>query len=238
MLRFNAELGTSGPNRPSQGRQTRRLDRVRSHPRERRTRSVLPSFNAALNIRENLVARVAASRTLTRPDPSAMIPAVQFGDIGATNANVGNPALEPFISDNIDLGAEWYTGQEGYVAVAAFRKKIEGFTVNQTRPVPFPSLGIPFEILTPDQQRNLTARGGVNATVNLQQQVNADGLLTIEGYEVIWVQPLGQWFDALEGFGYNLNYTRVKQEGEAPRRRRRSRCFAAFVQRDALLREE
>jgi len=175
---------------------------------------VLPSFNAALNVTDNVVARVAASRTLTRPDPSAMIPAVQFGDVGATNANVGNPGLEPFISDNIDLGAEWYTGQEGYVAVAAFRKKIEGFTVNQTRPVPFPELGIPFEILTPDQQRNLDARGGVNATVNLQQQVNADGLLTIEGYEVIWVQPLGQWFDALDGFGYNLNYTRVKQEGE------------------------
>jgi TonB-dependent receptor len=177
----------------------------------------LPSFNAAYNVTENIVARVAASRTLTRPDPSAMIPAVQFGDVGATNANVGNPELVSFISDNVDLGAEWYTGAEGFIGLSLFRKEIEGFTVNQTTTVPFPALGIPFESLTAQQQQALRDRGGGNplvAPVNLQQQVNADGMLTIKGYEVIWVQPLGQWAQALEGFGYNLNYTRIQQEGE------------------------
>jgi TonB-dependent receptor len=175
----------------------------------------LPSFNVAYNITESIVGRVAASRTLTRPDPSAMIPAVQFGDVGAVNANVGNPELAPFISDNIDLGAEWYTGREGFIGLTAFRKKVDGFTVNSTTSVPFTSLGIPFEILTPAQQTALNSRGGPNvATVNLQQQVNADGNLTIKGYEVTWVQPLGQWVDALDGLGYNLNYTRIQQKGE------------------------
>jgi TonB-dependent receptor len=175
----------------------------------------LPSANIAYNITESIIARLSGSRTLTRPDPSAMIPAVQFGDVGATNANVGNTELVPFISDNIDVGAEWYTGDEGFIGVTYFRKKIEGFTVNQTTTIPFLDLGIPFVNLTPDQQNAINGRGGPNAaTVNLQQQVNADGELTLKGYEVTWVQPLGRLFEPLTGFGFNLNYTNVKQTGE------------------------
>jgi TonB-dependent receptor len=180
----------------------------------------LPSLNLAYDVRENIVARASASRTLTRPDPSQMIPAVQFGDVGATNANVGNPELVPFISDNIDLGAEWYTGAEGFIGLTLFQKKITGFTVQQTLAVPFRDLEIPFENLTPNQQQALTTRANTNGTdvysvsVNLQQQVNASGELRVRGYEVTWVQPLGRWFEPLEGFGFNVNYSRVTQKGE------------------------
>ena len=37
----------------------------------------LPAFNVAYNLTDNIVTRAAASKTLTRPDPSQMIPAVQ-----------------------------------------------------------------------------------------------------------------------------------------------------------------
>jgi TonB-dependent receptor len=173
----------------------------------------LPAFNVAYNFTDSIVGRVAASKTLTRPDPSQMIPAVQFTDVGAVNANVGNPALAPFFSKNIDLGAEWYTGGEGFIGFTYFHKKIDGFTINQTTAVPFTALGIDYASLTAAQQSALNARGGTSASINLQQQVNADGDLSLKGYEVTWVQPLGQWWSPLDGFGYNLNYTRTQQRG-------------------------
>ena len=57
-----------------------------------------------------------------------MLPGLSFGDPSAAQGSVGNPSLTPYISDNLDLGLEWYTGAEGYVALTAFNKKVTGFT--------------------------------------------------------------------------------------------------------------
>ncbi len=47
--------------------------------------------------------------------------------------SVGNLDLEPYFSDNLDIGGEFYTGGIGYVGLALFRKDIEGFTdIQQT----------------------------------------------------------------------------------------------------------
>jgi outer membrane receptor for ferrienterochelin and colicin len=53
------------------------------------------------------------------------------------------------------------------------------------------------------------------ATVVLQQQVNASGALTINGFEFTWVQPLDFLLDRwnLDGFGFTANYTLVDQFG-------------------------
>jgi TonB-dependent receptor len=169
----------------------------------------LPSFNAALELPHNLLFRVAASRTLTRPDPSAMLPGTTFVDPSAQNANQGNANLTPFKSNNFDAGLEWYTGQEGYVGVVGFQKEVTGFTIQGTTTVPFTQLGIPFGALTPNQQQAINNRGGPNvATVTVTQQVNAGGVLTIRGYELNWVQPLSF---LLDGLGFTANYTRIYQ---------------------------
>jgi TonB-dependent receptor len=171
----------------------------------------LPSFNSAWNLTDDVVLRLSASRTLTRANPSAMLPNTTFSDISAQNANRGNPEIAPFLSTNFDLGGEWYTGAEGYVGLTLFNKQLTGFTVLGTTTIPFSQLGIPFSDLNPDQQRAINNRGGPNAaTVTVQQQVNAGGVLTIRGYEVNWVQPLTV---ALEGLGFQANYTRVTQKG-------------------------
>ena len=90
----------------------------------------LPSANVALNVTDNVVLRGALSRTMTRPNPNSMLPGLSFTSPSADTGTVGNNELDPFLSDNIDLGFEYYTGAEGYFGVAAFRKGIEGFTVN------------------------------------------------------------------------------------------------------------
>ena len=175
----------------------------------------LPSLNAAVNLRDNLIVRFASSRTITRASPRDMLPNAQFSDPSAQALTVGNPSLAPYLSTNVDLGGEWYTGDEGYVGLTLFQKQITGFTVGELTVVPFSTLaplGITFDTLSPTQQTAITSRGGPNlATVNQTRQVNAAGQLNIRGYEVTWVQPLSF---VLEGFGFQANYTNVKQSTE------------------------
>ena len=170
-------------------------------------REILPSMNLAWDVADDWVVRFAASKTMTRPNPSSMLPATSFTDPSATQASQGNPNLKPYTSENFDLGAEWYTGEEGLVALTLFQKEVTGYTYQGTRTIPFLDLGIPFEDLAQVQQDSLNLRGGpANATVNVTQQVNADAKLRIRGWEAIWVQPLTFVFD---GLGFMANYSDI-----------------------------
>ena len=169
----------------------------------------LPSFNAVWDVASNIKLRIAASRTLTRPDPSAMLPGTTFADPAAQNANQGNPGLSPFLSTNVDVGGEYYTGGAGYVGIAAFDKSVTGFTVQGVNTQPFSSLGIPFDSLTDAQKQSINNRGGpAAATVTVTQQVNSNQVLDIKGVEITWVQPLDF---LLPGSGFTANYTHVRQ---------------------------
>jgi TonB-dependent receptor len=179
----------------------------------------LPSIELVYDIMPNFLARFAASKTMTRPNPASMLPGVSFSDPSAANGTVGNSALSPYISKNLDFGLEYYTGRQGYIALALFRKKITGFTANANTTYPFAYLaqyGVNYGTLTPTQQAAIDARGGPSAaTVVLTQQVNATGLLTVNGQEIDWTQPLdfllGRF--GLGGFGFSANYTHINQTG-------------------------
>ena len=179
----------------------------------------LPSLELVYNIMPNFLARFAASKTMTRPNPSSMLPGVSFGDPSAANGTVGNSALQPYISKNLDLGLEYYTGKEGYVGLALFQKKVTGFTANANYTFPFSYLaryGVNYGTLTPTQQAAINGRGGPDAaTVVLTEQVNATGLLTIRGEEADWTQPLDFLLHRfhLDGFGFAANYTHISQTG-------------------------
>lgn len=156
--------------------------------------NTLPSGTLAVNLRSDLVARAALSRSMTRADPNALRPGVNFSSVSADVGSVGNPGLKPYLSDNIDLGIDWYTGREGYVSVTGFQKKVDGFTINENITSPFSSLaayGINYNTLTPNQQTAINSRGGPDvATVVLTRARNASGDLKIRGLELGWVQPL------------------------------------------------
>lgn len=180
----------------------------------------LPSLNATLAVTEDVVLRFATSRSMTRPNPSAMLPGTNFSDPSAQNASQGNPDLGPYLSTNIDIGGEWYTGDEGYVGLTLFGKQMSGFTVSRVTTIPFSQLPvavgnpnmIPLASLTTQQQGAIASRGGPNlAQVSVTQQVNSEGNLEIEGAEITWVQPLDMVF---EGLGINANYTKIHQRGE------------------------
>jgi TonB-dependent receptor len=181
--------------------------------------NMLPSAEVAYNVSDNTIVRFASSKTMTRPDPSAMLPGLSFGAPSADVGTVGNAGLKPFLSENFDLGIEYYTGQEGYVGAAVFRKRVTGFTANGNTTVPFSALaqyGVTYDTLNKSQQDAINLRGGPNvATVVLQEQVNASGALTVNGYELNWVQPLdfllGRF--GINGLGFTANFTLVDQFG-------------------------
>lgn len=182
----------------------------------------LPAANFAYDVGEHAVARFAVSKTMTRPDPNAQLPGVNFSSPSADVATVGNPALKPYTSTNLDLGIEYYTGHEGLISVAAFRKAVKGFTTNGIVTVPFSALavyGINASTVTPTQLQALKDRVGGGdpntATVQVQQQVNATGTLTVNGLEFQWVQPLDFITErfGIKGFGFNANATIVDQKG-------------------------
>ena len=95
--------------------------------------AVLPSLNVALNITDDLIARMSGARTMTRANPSNMIPGSSFPTASLSPLNTGNPGLQPYFSDNVDLGLEWYTGGAGIVAIDGFSKDISNFTVASSR---------------------------------------------------------------------------------------------------------
>ncbi|UAJ09930.1 TonB-dependent receptor [Polymorphobacter megasporae] len=177
----------------------------------------LPAATFAYDLGDHAVVRAAASRTMTRPDPSAQLPGVGFSAPSADQATVGNPALKPYLSTNLDFGFEYYTGREGVISVNAFRKSIDGFTTTNITTVPFSSLaqyGINYDSINQTQQIAINARGGPTvAQVQLTSQVNVPDTLTINGLEFQWVQPLDFLTRriGITGFGFNANATIVDQ---------------------------
>ena len=153
---------------------------------------LLPSIDVKLEMTDELQLRFDASRTLTRPAINFLSPVLNVGSlprVGALTATGGNPALNPYLSDNLDLGVEWYYGKNAYFSVNAFLKDVTGFIVQGTQrqtinDVIDPTTGQP-AIYTVSQRVN-----GPNATVN--------------GWEIAWQHIFGD-----SGFGFNANATFV-----------------------------
>ena len=190
--------------------------------------SWLPSVNLVYEVSDDFQVRGAISRTMTRANPNDMISGVNFSDLTAQTLALGNPALKPFYSNNIDVGFELYTGGAGYFGFTAFRKGLAGFTVNQGITQPFSYLsqfGITYNSLNSNQQTALAGRGCTSdancpASILVTQPINAPGLLTVNGLEFDYVQPFDFLLDdyGLHGFGFNGNLTVLDQKssGAAP----------------------
>ncbi len=177
--------------------------------------NILPSASAVMNLSKDVLARASVSRSMTRADPNALRPGINFSSPSADVGTVGNSSLKPYISDNIDLGLDWYTGREGYLSATVFDKKINGFTVNENVTTPFSALaayGVTFASLSPTQQAALNTRGGQDAaTVVLTRPRNAAGILKISGLELGWVQPLDKLLP-IKGFGLSDSVTLTHQQ--------------------------
>lgn len=93
---------------------------------------LLPNLDLALSVTDDLQIRLDASRTLTRPPLTQITPVLNVGTsqrVGSLVANGGNPDLMPYLSDNLDLSAEWYYQPNSYMSVDVFNKNVTNFIV-------------------------------------------------------------------------------------------------------------
>jgi TonB-dependent receptor len=108
---------------------------------------VLPAFNAVMEVTDAFQLRIAAAQNINRPSLSAyaMNGTVSLdAATGFLTVNVGNPGLDPYTSDELDLAAEWYFGDIGMISAGLFHKKIDGFVVSQrVTNVPYSTTGLP-----------------------------------------------------------------------------------------------
>jgi iron complex outermembrane recepter protein len=129
---------------------------------------LLPSLDAKLEIMPTLIARLDASRTLTRPSLGNLKPTVSLGTlrVGSLSASSGNADLKPYLSDNFDAGMEWYYQRNSYFAVNFYLKHITNFIVGGVVTAPIngvidPSTGAvaQFRINSPVNGPEATVRG-------------------------------------------------------------------------------
>ena len=86
------------------------------------TTDILPSLNLTYRLTERMNLRLAASRTVTRPDLRELAP-FEFTDFVGGRTVLGNPELERTKIDNYDIRWEVFPELGGVVAISGFYKK-------------------------------------------------------------------------------------------------------------------
>jgi iron complex outermembrane receptor protein len=150
----------------------------------------LPSANLKWDVTDDVVLRLAASQTLTRPDFSALagsvslLPPATVDGIGSGTG--GNPNLKPIISTNLDATLEWYYAERALFSVGAFSMDIDNY-VSLAR--------VRQQYLTIDA---LHPAPGVMVNYDVTIPVNSSA--EVHGVELAWEQPFGEYFGAFANY--------------------------------------
>ena len=161
------------------------------------TSELLPSINAAFELREDLLLRAGAYRAMSRPDISALgagrtitVNTDNSTDlseaIDAITAS-GNPAAEPLMSWNGDLSLEWYPNEDTILAGAVYWKQFNGGTETAL-------INEDFSI------------DGQTVTVPVRQQVTTDEDSTLTGFELSAAHRFSYLPKPFDGLGFKLSY--------------------------------
>jgi len=92
--------------------------------------SVLPSLNLEADVRSDMKVRLSAGETIGRARYDQLQGGLTLGTIANTyngTASVGNPALKPVKSKNLDLSWEWYYDKESVLSAAYFHKNLDNY---------------------------------------------------------------------------------------------------------------
>ena len=143
--------------------------------------NVLPSTNFKFDLTKDLVARVAASETMSRADYSALSPAVVLNNLDFTGSG-GNSDLKPIRSINYDATLEWYFAKESILSAGVFYMNLPSYV----------TFGYNTRSLI-DTATNSLANFVVTSPYNVAAKN--------KGVELAWQQSFGG------GFGGLVNYT-------------------------------
>ena len=162
---------------------------------------VLPSFNLRYDLAKDLVGRLAVSKTMTRPDYSALAGALNLSppstanDVGGGSGS--NPDLKPVRSTNFDATVEWYHAPRSLLSAGLFYMNLQSYV----------SLG---QVKQKYMTFTNAQPNGYMADYILSVPVNAKG--TAKGIELAAEQPLAGNF----GVTANYTYTDAKDDSGGP----------------------
>jgi iron complex outermembrane receptor protein len=155
---------------------------------------VLPSANLKLELRPDLVARFALSKTMTRPDYSSLVgtvaltPPPAFGLQGSGSG--GNPDLKPVRSTNFDVSLEWYFAPKSLLSASLYYMDLTNYIGQGT------TIGV---YKTFSDATKLTHPNGFDAQYLITSPINSTG--KVKGIELAYQQPL------FGNFGIDTNLT-------------------------------
>lgn len=110
---------------------------------------ILPSLNLVFDFGNGWNVRFGAAKELMRPRINDMGAYASVGlSDGSTgprvwSGNGGNPALEPYRANSVDLSIEKYFGTASYIALAGFYKDLDSYIY--TRTIPWNFAGYDYE---------------------------------------------------------------------------------------------
>jgi len=176
---------------------------------------VLPSVNLSFDLGNDHYIRVALARTLARARMDDMRASMQYSfnetqrtfttpQDGPWSGNGGNPEVEPWLANAIDIAYEKYFADgAGYVSIAGFYKDIDQFSI--PLPVLYDFTGFPVPPdPTPDPMTGDRSPGTFQGFVTVP--VNGEGG-DITGFEVSLSLSGEMIADAMRNFGIVANYS-------------------------------
>lgn len=168
---------------------------------------LLPSVNLVFTPwGDDFLIRLGAAKVMSRPNLGQLSPGAAVSVSGSNRTvTAGNPRLDPFRADTLDLSLEWYFAEDSLLSVAVFYKDIGSFvqTIREGRPFTGNPLGLPDSVAT------AACPGGVNTPAcnpgldwQFAQPRNTPGG-PVKGIELSYQQP----FRFLPGFLSNTGFT-------------------------------
>jgi TonB-dependent receptor len=150
--------------------------------------SVLPSANLKFDLTSEMLLRLAASKTETRPTLNQMgVDNYYGGRFGDVQTGGGNPYLKPMKSNNYDVSWEWYLSKTNYVSAAVFQKYVSDFLETRLVDMKIPQ----FDEIVHDTRVRNGQKG------------------KIKGVEIAGQYAFDTAIPWLRGFGVTANYTYV-----------------------------
>ncbi|NNU16218.1 TonB-dependent receptor [Parvularcula sp. ZS-1/3] len=165
----------------------------------------LPSVNLSIDPTDDTKLRFAYTETVTRPTLTSLGVNNSFG--GRSNAPTstgGNPFLEAFEAQNIDISYEWYFDEVGFFGVAMFHKEFEQFLEVAT-------VAIPREVVFPAGNGGRTADETLVVDFQDTRTRNAESG-RISGVEVALQKAFVELPAPFDGLGAAANYTYVTSD--------------------------
>lgn len=162
---------------------------------------VLPSANFKFNLSDDLLLRLAATKTMARPDYSALAGALSLSppaspdDVGGGSSS--NPNLRPIRSTNLDASVEWYFAPRSLVAASVFYMDLASYISQDSVMMQFPTF-------------NAEYPEGFAGNHLVTVPVNSKG--SAKGVELTLEKPFGEYF----GISTNYTYTDAKENSGAP----------------------